>query len=400
MKKVPTFFTLLFLLCQLINAQCPNGDCIEADMNFEPDSSFISNADWQASHGSPSVNPGTAWMWSYNSRGEGINYHSYNFVKGRQYCITFTAKTVVRGGGLAHPDAFFKVVATQGDVIGAVTGSGGGPIPATPSPNQLIANENWNATSPPSTTVYTYTFTATDNFDNLWFYPFSPSLPVVELSLHKLIICDITPPPCKANFKLELNEMGSGNTAISILPQTVPAGASTQLQIYKNGSLVYSGLPISYIATPANYTICMTVILRDGTKCQKCFDFCIGKWSERPPRTTLPSEVQSSKRKADKVLNFPDALKEKNLPSAQEEESIRIAPNPSDGIFSITSTMNTPIQQIEVFSLPSGALLKVLDSTKSKHGVLDLSKHKEGVYFINITLNNGNVVSKKLIIKR
>ena len=195
MKKSITFLGLLFFIYQFGYSQCDTKNCVFVNMDFKPNSAFVSNADWQASHGSPSVSQNSAWMWSYNNRGEGINYHSYNFVKGRTYSITANASTMVKDGATANSQAFFSIVATVNEVIGNVTSSSGGAIPVIPAPSQIIAVENWNGTNPPSTNNYTYTFTATHNFDNLWFYPSSPKLPQIELSLRKIAICDITPTP-------------------------------------------------------------------------------------------------------------------------------------------------------------------------------------------------------------
>ena len=381
-------------------SQCPEGDCVEANMDFVPDGAFSNNADWQASHGSPSVNTGTAWMWSYNSRGEGINYHSYNFVKGREYCITFTARTAVHGGGTANASANFRVFATQGDVIGIVTTSGGASIPPIPNPNQPIANENWNATNPPNTQIYTYTFTAADHFDNLWFFPSSPSLPQVELTLSKLIICDITPPPCDARFKLELNEHTETTTGVSIIPQGVPAGAVTEISIYKNGSLVYNGLPISYLASSGEYRICVTLKFRGGRECQKCFDFCIGKWSTPLLHDDIGIEVQSIREKAIIDLQFPDSLKEK-ASFDDVANDIQILPNPSSGIFTVQSAKGVTIKNLEVYDLMSGTLLqKTEEKAKTPQSVINLSKQKDGIYNVKITLDNGIVILKKVLVKK
>lgn len=400
MKKLSIFLFLFILSHQLGMSQCPNGDCVTADMNFEPNSAFQNNADWQSSHGSPSVNPGSAWMWSANGIGEGINYHSYNFVAGRQYCITLVAKTVVRGGGLANPDAHFKMIATQGDVIGTVTLGGGASLPSLPSPNQLIANENWNATGPPSTNSYTYTFTAANNFDNLWIYPFSSTLPVIELTLNRLIICDVTPEPCDIKFKIALSEHLSGATIVDVFPDSIPVGGVVTISIIKNGVNVYSGLPISYIAAPANYTICMTLTLESGVKCTKCFDFCIGKWYNKSKFEPKGSEeVISTKAKVKDYEPFPEELKEKNLNVLLSDDELQLFPNPSRGIFTIQSRNKVIIDQVVIDNLRNNQEIKKLNP-ESETVAIDLSKEKSGIYVAKIRLKDGRIIHKKMILEK
>lgn len=401
MKKVSTFLILFLFAQQISFSQCQNGNCVTANMDFAPNSAFQNNTDWQSSHGSPSVGPGSAWMWSANGLGEGINYHSYNFVAGRQYCITLVANTVVRGGGLADPSAHFRIFATPTDVIGTVTTGGGASLPALPSPNQPIANENWNATSPPSTNSYTYTFTATNNFNNLWIYPFSATMPVIELTLNRLIICDITPEPCDIKFKIGLNEQASGNTAITVQSDPIPAGGVITMNIIKNGTSVYNGLPVSYIATPANYTICMTLTLKSGVKCTKCFDFCIGKWYMK--NNILQSEendVISTKSRILDYAPFPEELKEKNIEAFLENDGVQLYPNPTNGIFTIGyNNNNDVIDYIVIDDIRSGKQLKKI-YPQSNTFEIDLSKEQNGVYIVKIKFKDGKTISKKVILDK
>lgn len=396
MKKLSTFLILFLFVQQVSFSQCANGDCSTANMDFEPNAYFVSNADWQASHGTPSVSPNNAWMWSANGIGEGINYHSYNFVAGRQYCITIVATTVVRGGGLADPNAYFKMIATQGDVIGG----GGTALPALPSPNQLIANENWNATGPPSTNSYTYTFTATNNFDNLWIYPYSSTMPVVELTLKRLIICDVTPEPCAIKFKIGLSEQGGGDTAITVQSDPIPLGGVVTMNIIKNGSSVYNGLPISYIGTPGNYTICMTLTLKSGVKCTKCFDFCIGKWYEKDKLSTNEVEdIISTKTKIKDYNPFPEELKEKNIEELFKNDDVQLFPNPNTGIFTIQSNNEVLIESITIDNLTNNRLVKLIKPQTTSVNI-DLSKEDAGIYIAKIKFRDGTTINKKIIIKK
>jgi len=397
MKNSILFLSLLFLIAASGYSQCEGRDCTKANMDFQPNSFYDnSHPDWQTSNGTPSVSTNSVWLWSANGHFEGINYSGYNFVKGKQYCVSFDATTVVRGGGLANPDAFFRVTATQGNVVGA-------PVLPLPSPSQVIANENFNATGPPTSANYMYMFTATENFNNLWFHPHSATMPVVEFSFRNLIICE-KPSPCdRITFRVQLGEQSGGKTSVSVISVGVPPGTSTQMQIIKNGSTVHNGLPISYLAEPGNYTICMTYKLKDGTLCKKCFDFCIGKWySKSNPGQSDPDvevEVVSTKAKMKSIIEFPEALKEKNIEATLKENRVRVFPNPTSNNFTIEADKNVNVSNIEVYNLVSGKKIKQL-SLKNRKTNVNLAGQNPGVYNVKIMLLDGSVIYKKVILKK
>ena len=373
-------------------AQCPDGKCKVAEMDFESNGFFSSNEHWVASHGTPSVHKDDIAIWSYNGRGEGMNYRSYTFTKGRTYCVSFSAQTGVSDNKLANPNAYFRMYATQG----VVSGPGGTTMPAIPALNQLIANQNWLATSPPNTQVYSYTFTATANFNNLWVYPFSPKLPQVNLIVRKLVICEI--PPCKVDFQVALNDHPEdGITAISPSPQAVPAGAKARVDIRQNGSLVYRGLPKSYLAEPGNYTICMSYIFKDGRKCEKCTDICIGKWYTNKEKFAADDTVKASVKKAETAILFPEYLKEESS-LQQDAEAIRLHPNPGNGLFELKSDSALDINRIEVYNMQGTLIEKQKPSLQTKTMNVDLSTHKDGPYFVKITLSDDRTITKKVMI--
>lgn len=400
MKKSIFFLVFAFLVSMSGYSQC-EGDCVSVNMNFTPETNYNNaHPDWQTSHGSPSVNTGSVWMWSASGVGEGINYQSYNFVAGQEYCISFEATTVVRGGGAANVNAYFRVAATQGNVIGAFVPNGGAALPALPSPSDVIANENWNGTAPPSTNIYTYTFTASDNFDNLWIHPFSPTFPVVEFTLRDLRICQVSDPCDEIGFNLQLSEQSSGATGVSILPTGIPAGASSSMTIIKNGVNVYNGPFISYLAMPANYTFCLNVRLPDGTRCRKCFDFCIGEWSGRNNSNSDEKEgVISTKRKLNTLFEFPDELKEKSIEGSLLKDSVRVFPNPTSGKFIIEVDKNLEIAGAQVYNIASGKSVGNLD-VKANNIQVDISKEATGVYNVTIELVNGSVIHEKIVLKK
>jgi hypothetical protein len=284
--------------------------------------------------------------------------------------------------------------------LGAYTPGGGAPLPALTSPSDVIATENWNGTSPPSTSVYTYTFTASDNFDNLWIHPYSPTMPVVELTLRNLIICEVADPCDDISFNLQLSEQNSGATGVSLIPSGIPAGSVSGMSIIKNGINVYSGPFISYLAMPGNYTFCLNVRLPDGTRCTKCFDFCIGEWSDRNNSVDVEKTgVISTKKKLDTLFEFPDELKEKNIEGSLLEDSIRVYPNPTSGKFSIEVDENLEIASVQVFNIVLGRSVGELD-IKENNIQVDISREATGVYDVVIELVNGSVIHEKIILKK
>ncbi|CAM1374537.1 T9SS type A sorting domain-containing protein [Tenacibaculum xiamenense] len=393
MKKLLLIFCALFVgQFNMLNAQCEGNNCEFANINFTPDPSFIEgNENWQPSHGSPTVNVGEVMMWSNGGIGEGINYLSYNFVAGQEYCISFLGTTEVEADDV---DAYFRVALTQTPVAGTLINFSGAPLPSLPSPNQVIANQNWNATSPASTSTYTYTFTATSNFNNIWFHPFTNGSRTIRFKLQRLQICNIT--PCESNFKVELTEFEGGNSGLTILPYGIPAGSTYQISIFKDGVNVYSGLPISYIAAPGDYTVCMVVTLPDGKKCSKCYDFCIGRWYKRG-RTEVTSEVKKESK-----TNFYKGEFRDDTRGANRGNSIDIFPNPTKGVFKIKNRTGMKLKAIEVFDKNSGKLIlsKEVKPLKSKDIEVDLSNSSEGVYLVRLVGEEGGKVVKSFILNK
>lgn len=402
MRKRTLFLILLISLSLTTYSQCI-GDCVTPDLNFSPQTSYDNlHPDWQISHGSPSVSPGQFWMWSRNDRGEGMNYSGYNFIQGEEYCITFEATLNTQSGTAAANNAYFRVAATHGNITGLISyGNGGRPIPPLPATNQIIAQQNWNAamTTNPNTSTYTYTFVAADNFDNLWFHPASPyqvGSAQVNLAIRNINICHMTDPCETINFSLQLNEQSSANTSISFSSVSIPTGAATEMIIIKNGTLEYNGAPISYLAEPGTYTVCMKVKLADGTACEKCFDFCIEEWISRGQSTeTKQGEIIKTEKKLNEVLEFPNALKEKSI----SETSIRVFPNPTSGKFTIEVDKSLQVTNVTVHNTVSGRSVGQIDLNEDNIQV-DISKETTGVYDVTIELINGSIIHEKIILKK
>lgn len=396
------FFTLLsfFFASSMAFAQCPVMEgCHEVDLNFPVSGNgpnISSLPDWTYSHGSPSIGSSGFWLWSYNNWGEGINYSGYNFVAGQTYKICFEATTQTHDGSAPNPDATFNVVATNGAVNGFNTTTSSSPIPAIPGGSDHIVNANWAGTFPnPGTGIYTYTFTASSNFNNLWFFPSSPTLPQVEIRISSLVICLCE--PCDASFTVCLNDIGGGQSAIQATLNNANHTIA-DMTIYENGGHIYSGPPISLIGNAGStYTICITAINnKTGEECKKCYTFCLpeGKYViEKSNTGNLINSVQTE----NKTSEMPDELKERPL----EGLDLTIAPNPSNGIFEIsTSAADIKMASVKVFDLNSREVYSnALSGTKNSTS-LNLKDQPVGVYIVKVQYTDGSVSQQKVVLEK
>ncbi|MCU0434499.1 MAG: PKD domain-containing protein [Bacteroidia bacterium] len=185
---------------------------------------------WYVSHGDPTIfgndaptgsNSRSVWMWSYlhssgTQRGEGV-YTCYNFQEHQQYTVCLWVRNT---NGVS--DGNLRVVAASGLTnIGPTSWS---PI-ANPASQQLISS----AFSHSATWVQlTYTFTPSQNFTQLWIYPFKPTQPV-NGQQYELQIDDIRVTPGAAGAtpgisasQSVINWCGSSTLSVS----NVPPGAT------------------------------------------------------------------------------------------------------------------------------------------------------------------------------
>ncbi|MFK7785874.1 MAG: T9SS type A sorting domain-containing protein [Crocinitomicaceae bacterium] len=398
MKK-NLFFTLFAMLFSgsLALAQCPVGPlCQNVDLDFQTsgNGANISHLpNWTYSHGSPSVSANGFWLWSYNNWGEGINYSGYNFVAGQQYTICFVAETETHNGQPANPNATFNIVGTNAPVGGFNTGSGIN-IPPVPGGSQVIVNENWSTYPNPGTGTYTYTFTAASNFNNLWFYPSSATLPQVEIRITQLVICQVE--PCDASFTVCLNDQGNGTSAITTTLNN-PNHTITGMRIWENNVLVYAGPWISYIGTNGNsYRICINAVNNNtGEECVSCYSFCIGK-----EEVVFEEKSNSGNLTYKEVLNnekssMPDALKD-----TPKELGISISPNPSNGQFEVISSESGTMTSVSVYDLNSREVFSKEISENDSSTRINLEGQPTGVYLLKVKFSDGSVTQEKIVLEK
>lgn len=391
------------LVCTLLFAsgtsfsQCPVGPlCESIDLNFQTSGNGVDIShlpDWTYSHGSPSVSTTGFWLWSYNNGGEGINYSGYNFVAGQEYTICFVAETETHDGSPANPNATFNIVGTNAPVGGFNTTTSSFPIPAIPAGSQVIVNENWATYPNPGTGTYTYTFTAANNFNNLWFYPSSPTLPQVEIRITQLVICQVE--PCDASFTVCLSDRGDGTsditTSLNNANHTI-----VNMTIWEGGTLVYNGPWVSYIGTNGkDYQICVTAVNNNtGEECKSCYGFCIAKneviEQKSNPGTLIHKEILNTKKSS-----MDQSLVEKPL---EKDLGISISPNPSDRMFEVSTFADNTISTVSVFDMNSREVFTTAVNGRSTS--IDLKEQPSGIYIVKVKYADGSISQEKIVLEK
>ena len=392
-----------FFTGAVVNAQCPvNEGCHDVDMDFQTagNGADISHLpDWTYSHGSPSVSATGFWLWSHSNRGEGINYSGYNFQAGKTYTVCIVASTDTHDGTAPPAGATFNIVASNGPVGGFNTSTASSPIPANPVPSDVVASVPFGSYPIPGTGTYTYTFTATDNWTNLWFYPRNAGLPQVEIAISSIVICCIE--PCDASFELCLRDFGNGQTGM--IPTLINSANNTivNMEVYENGVLVYSGLPIGYVGTAGNnYTICITARNNTtGELCKRCLDFCIREWYDAEPGDFEKTMEAPATQTMDHIDVVPEVFKDK--PTIDDLHKVVITPNPTQGSVEVVlKGSKSTMKAIEVYDLNSKLVYSDNSIQEQSRKNLDLTKLNSGVYMVKITFADGSTKQEKIVLEK
>lgn len=284
MKRTRLLLSALFL-CGIASATQAQ-DCLNCQ-NIAPDGDMSDittsgqgslntmGINWHSSHGSPSYSPGSLWMWSYDNYGEGVYYDGLTYQAGHTYCITFDTYTRTNDNSTANPAAGFRVVGSNG-VVPYETGSGGSSIPAIPSGSDIVADVNWNTTPMNGWSTYSFMYTPSVNQSQLWFYPYSPTLPQVELTLQNLRVCDVTTPnPCDFDLDFDPQPLPGGCGYQFYANVGLPSGLTViqYLWDFGDGTTSTSINPIHYYSTPGGYVVKLTVLVinDDGQCCARVY---------------------------------------------------------------------------------------------------------------------------------
>lgn len=92
------------------------------------------------------------------------------------------------------------------------------------------------------------------------------------------------------------------------------------------------------------------------------------------------------------ILNNPTLG---GLSNYEDITQISLYPNPTSNIVNIESSAS-PIANLKVYAI-TGSLLKEVKNVNNSLTTLDISNYAQGVYFVNITLENGGSVVQKII---
>ncbi len=196
-----------------LNCLNQNGDLNTHNGGVIASNSYI-NANvpnWFVSHGSPGYN-GTKFnfLWSYFNFGEGV-FTEYNFVMGSTYDITFDIEL----NALGAPGSIVYVRAT--DNINPYYGGSNTQSPPNISPNELVYTQGW---SPTGASTVSVSYTPTDDYSQLWFYPLLTTNPpsgyqqaVLQLD-NVCIVQANTPPVAICESIIRYADSNCGGTAL------------------------------------------------------------------------------------------------------------------------------------------------------------------------------------------
>jgi hypothetical protein len=280
---------------------------------------------WYVSHGSPSTGspaPGGGsngiWMWSYSGRGEGI-YSCYKFERGQTYRICFWVQNT---RNCSNNPGNLMVFAANG-----LTGNG--PTSSTiasPASSQLISSSftysaNW--------VLVSYTFTANNDYNQLWIYPYR-SGPSIDLLQYELNIdriqcspvsqgqeCQFTQPPCNAHFQTAISGLIINGYPTRVFTVDSYDPSATYTWNVDGTPYTVAGSSFSMDFAQGVHTVCLTVITSDGRECRYCQTFCVileeiilqpgnsGNPQARPGQSTGIVELTGEDAKAYKLYPNP-----------------------------------------------------------------------------------------------
>lgn len=356
---------------------------------------------WYVSHGSPSTGspaPGGGsngiWMWSYSGGGEGI-YSCYRFVKDRTYRICFWVQNT---RNCWNNPGNLMVYAANG-----LTGNGPGSTSiAVPASSQLISN---SFTYSGSWVQVSYTFTANDNYSQLWIYPYrsGPSIDYLQYELHldRIQVSPAqgeecyTPPddrPCNAHFQ----------TAISgLILNGSPTRTFTVDQYYADATYTWevdgsvftvAGSSFSMDFTPGIHTVCLTVMMPDGRQCRYCQTFCVIYEELELQGEATDGPIQGKPGKPSGIVNL----------SGETAKAYKLYPNPARTELSVEYFTNSDetvkIQLIDM----TGRVLRTqeIKAQKGNNVIhMDTNGISAGSYTVKIDSDNSSKTLPFAIVK-
>lgn len=250
------------------------GKCYNVAMDFPNQNQFFGPwLNWQASHGTPTVNTNSIWMWSANQIGEGINLAA-NFKKGNEYCIESLMNLSWVSNSPAPGGSFANVDLTNGPIIGTFN-SFGTAIPSLTSPNQQLLQQPYYGLTNPYNQNYIMSFIASDNFSNIWFHPSSP-FSQVNMQISRLRICEEND-PCDFAIRVKQKVFCGFVKFYSLVYSVTGLNVLGYSWDFGDGNTSTDAFPSHFYTEPGYYIASLKVTMTNsnGKCCTKTYSFRI-----------------------------------------------------------------------------------------------------------------------------
>lgn len=259
-----------------IAAKKCTGMCYEVAMDFPPMNQFKGTfLNWQVSHGTPSVSANSVWMWSASNIGEGINLAA-SFQKGKDYCIESTLTLSRMTSGTNPPPApsasNANIDLTVGPILGS-TANLGTPIPNLAGPSQQILQQGYTGLVNPYNQNYILSFTASDNFSNIWFHPYSPTVQV-NMQILKVKICEEND-PCAFDVRVRQRIFCGFAKFYALVYSATGLNVLGYTWDFGDGTTSNDPFPSHFYNNSGSYIVTLRVSVRNsnGECCTKIYTF-------------------------------------------------------------------------------------------------------------------------------
>ena len=335
---------------------------------------------WYVSHGSPSITTSvpsgggatSVWLWSHNAfgtqtpNGEGI-YTCYKFEKGKTYTVCFWVMNT------NNVDSGKVMVEATNGLVPSTSVS----IP-NPSSFQIIGNSYFHSLN---WTHVEYTFTALQDFNQLWIYPlyntgvFNYGDPQYEINVDLIMINDCCPTINDCEFKPFFEIRGCN--PIQFIDMSNGSGGAPIAWYWDFGDGTTSNLqnPLHSYTAPGTYHVCVTVL-----------------WMNEDRSTCSKQYCQDI-----------DACKPENKPATNDDISnnneVFIFPNPATDMVKVfTGNIINPV--VTIYDLNGNAILSSKHNSNANKKLITLKTNllHTGIYVLKVLGQNGSA-SKKLVIQ-
>ena len=180
---------------------------------------------------------------------------------------------------------------------------------------------------------------------------------------------------CSAHFNLAADTVPHHYTATNMASGVMPL---TYLWSWGDGTYDSTAYPSHTYATTGFYTICLTITDNVGCTNTYCSSYYLLQ-----PQTAMA------------YVNVVAPGNTVGIKDAKKDESIVIYPNPATSSSTISST--TKIQTIKVFNVLGEEIISVLPN--NNQSTINSSQFAKGIYFVQITDDNKNVVNRKVVVQ-